>query len=123
MYGKFWSHETQTCFRIFTALTKLVTSSNKDLRRACASALWEIKGTMPLSTPSAESAESHPPSYHEAMAEINTSKSTPKIMMSYQWDSQALVVKIKDRLEKAGFSVWMDISNMGKLSEHFFFSI
>ena len=111
MYGKFLSHETQTCSRIFTALTKLVKSSNKDLRGACASALWEIKGTMPPSSPSTES---HPPSYHEAMEEIHASKSTPKIMMSYQWDSQDLVVKIKDRLEKAGFSVWMDISNMGK---------
>lgn len=30
-------------------------------------------------------------------------------MLSYQWDDQALVKRVFDRLTEDGFTVWMDI--------------
>ncbi|KAK7461210.1 hypothetical protein BaRGS_00038745, partial [Batillaria attramentaria] len=33
-------------------------------------------------------------------------------MLSYQWDNQAVVKEIRDRLIKEGFDVWMDLSHM-----------
>lgn len=35
------------------------------------------------------------------------------VFISYQWDSQETVVKIKDTLEKAGFKCFMDIGQIG----------
>ena len=35
------------------------------------------------------------------------------VFISYQWDSQEEVVKIKDHLEKAGFNCFMDIGQIG----------
>ena len=36
-------------------------------------------------------------------------------MISYQWDSQPLMIKIKESLKKAGFKVWMDVENISQL--------
>ena len=33
-------------------------------------------------------------------------------MLSYQWDHQAEVKKVRDALERLGFKVWMDIAQM-----------
>ena len=33
-------------------------------------------------------------------------------MLSYQWDYQKQVIKIKDALKAQGFKVWMDIDSM-----------
>eukprot|EP00794_Sanderia_malayensis_P012816 gene12816-14129_t len=39
---------------------------------------------------------------------------TPKghVMLSYQWNSQKEVVRIKERLEADGYDVWMDVDDM-----------
>ncbi|CAF3805546.1 unnamed protein product [Rotaria sp. Silwood1] len=37
----------------------------------------------------------------------------PPIFLSYQWNSQAMVSQMKDRLEEAGYSCWMDVGQMG----------
>lgn len=37
----------------------------------------------------------------------------PSVFISYQWDVQDEVSAIRDRLERAGFSCWMDIGQMG----------
>lgn len=33
-------------------------------------------------------------------------------MISYQWDSQSVMLKVKDRLKDAGYKVWMDVEHM-----------
>ena len=38
---------------------------------------------------------------------------TKHVMISYQWDVQTLVIKLKDRLQADGYKVWMDIDEMG----------
>jgi len=34
------------------------------------------------------------------------------VMISYQWDSQETVLKIRDRLREAGFDIWIDVEDM-----------
>ena len=33
-------------------------------------------------------------------------------MISYQWNSQDTVLKVKDRLRAVGFTVWIDVEDM-----------
>lgn len=37
----------------------------------------------------------------------------PPIFISYQWNSQAMVSRLKDRLDEAGYSCWMDVGQTG----------
>ena len=37
------------------------------------------------------------------------------VMISYQWDSQWLMIPLKDKLKDAGYNVWMDVEKMGKV--------
>ena len=39
----------------------------------------------------------------------------PHVMISYQWDAQKRMLKLRDELTKAGYDVWMDVDQMGKL--------
>ncbi len=34
------------------------------------------------------------------------------IMISYQWDSQKEVIRIKERLEADGYDIWIDLEEM-----------
>lgn len=42
----------------------------------------------------------------------SSSVQTGHVMISYQWDNQAVVIKIKDKLKAKGFIVWVDIDDM-----------
>ena len=37
----------------------------------------------------------------------------PEVFISYQWDSQDEVKGLRDRLERSGYSCWMDIGQLG----------
>ncbi len=84
-------------------------SGSKDLRGACASALFQIQGDVGVP-------QSPSTIYQDAITEPNTSsikRQRPlQIMLSYQWDSQKRVIQIRDRLVAAGFRVWLDVTNM-----------
>jgi len=34
-------------------------------------------------------------------------------MISYQWDAQEVLVEVKNKLQKSGYRVWMDLEQMG----------
>ena len=42
------------------------------------------------------------------------SKKPPHVMISYQWDVQKQILKVKDILKAHGFNVWLDVEQMGK---------
>ena len=36
------------------------------------------------------------------------------IMLSYNWGSQKLMLRIRDRLKEENYKVWMDVDNMSE---------
>lgn len=46
-------------------------------------------------------------------AKLQSDKDGSHIMISYQWDSQPVLIKVRDELRSNGFLVWMDIDDMG----------
>ena len=108
-------HVIHVCF--ITAIEALMKTENDDLRQACTSALWQIKGEVPTTANNSASTKlKEPPSYSEAISQGASSQTdSPQIMISYQWDSQNRAIEIRDRLSAAGYRVWMDLTNMSKL--------
>ena len=76
-------------------LHKLQQSKNSEVQKAAAGALWELEGkTARQSSEKIESTGNH-------------------VMISYQWDSQEVLVEVKNRLQASGYRVWMDLEQMG----------
>jgi hypothetical protein len=40
------------------------------------------------------------------------SKSKPRVMLSYNWDNQAIICKLAEALKNVGYEVWLDIEQM-----------
>ena len=76
-------------------LHQLQQSKNSEVQKAAAGALWELEGkTARQSSEKMESTGNH-------------------VMISYQWDSQEVLVEVKNRLQASGYRVWMDLEQMG----------
>ena len=76
-------------------LHQLQQSENPEVQKAAAGALWELEGkTARQSSEKIESTGNH-------------------VMISYQWDSQEVLVEVKNRLQASGYRVWMDLEQMG----------
>ena len=76
-------------------LHQLQQSENSEVQKAAAGALWELEGkTARQSSEKIESTGNH-------------------VMISYQWDSQEVLVEVKNRLQASGYRVWMDLEQMG----------
>ena len=76
-------------------LHQLQQSKNSEVQKAAAGALWELEGkTARQSSEKIESTGNH-------------------VMISYQWDSQEVLVEVKNRLQASGYRVWMDLEQMG----------
>ena len=75
-------------------LHQLQQSENSEVQKAAAGALWELEGkTARQSSEKIESTGNH-------------------VMISYQWDSQEVLVEVKNRLQASGYRVWMDLEQM-----------
>ena len=75
-------------------LHQLQQSKNSEVQKAAAGALWELEGkTARQSSEKIESTGNH-------------------VMISYQWDSQEVLVEVKNRLKASGYRVWMDLEQM-----------
>ena len=75
-------------------LHQLQQSENPEVQKAAAGALWEIEGKTARHLERIESTGNH-------------------VMISYQWDSQEVLVEVKNRLQASGYKVWMDLEQMG----------
>ena len=74
-------------------LHELQHSENPEVQKAAAGALWELEGKTARHSERMESAGNH-------------------VMISYQWDSQEVLVEVKNRLQASGYRVWMDLEQM-----------
>ena len=74
-------------------LHQLQQSENPEVQKAAAGALWELEGKTARHLERIESTGNH-------------------VMISYQWDSQEVLVEVKNRLRASGYRVWMDLEQM-----------
>ncbi|KAL9981616.1 hypothetical protein ACROYT_G010342, partial [Oculina patagonica] len=77
-------------------LRELHHSGNPEVQKAAAGALWEIEGKTARSN-----------------AEKTKEATGNHVMISYQWDSQEILVEVKNKLQANGYRVWMDLEQMG----------
>ncbi|XP_077984869.1 uncharacterized protein LOC144439456 [Glandiceps talaboti] len=81
--------------RCIEGLERLQRSPDAGLSAACSGALWELKQK------------------EEPDAKRTDVKGRGHVMISYNWDVQNRVIRLKDKLSAAGYNVWMDIEKMG----------
>ena len=74
-------------------LHELQHSENPEVQKAAAGTLWEIEGKTARHLQRIASTRNH-------------------VMISYQWDSQEVLVEVKNRLQASGYRVWMDLEQM-----------
>ncbi|XP_077865675.1 uncharacterized protein LOC100367673 [Saccoglossus kowalevskii] len=88
-------------------LKRLKESSNQAISKACTGALWQLGG-MEQQLEHAELMAELKSNDEEESGETNLGH----VMISYQWDCQKVMIKVKDLLKAAGFRVWMDVDQM-----------
>ena len=76
------------------ALRQLQHSKDPEVQKAAAGALWELEGKTARDSDKRETTGNH-------------------VMISYQWDSQEVLIEVKNRLQASGYRVWMDLEQMG----------
>ncbi|KAL9979082.1 hypothetical protein ACROYT_G016684 [Oculina patagonica] len=89
-----------------SALKKLKESKNKHVKKAASGALWEIEGKQAYEAEKKKAAAS-------ASASKAAQPTSNHVMISYQWDVQSTMVEVKKKLQAAGYSVWIDLEQMG----------
>ena len=75
-------------------LRRLQQSDDPEVQKAAAGALWELEGKTARNSQMTKATGNH-------------------VMISYQWDSQEVLVEVKNRLQASGYRVWMDLEQMG----------
>ncbi|XP_032809682.1 uncharacterized protein LOC116942174 [Petromyzon marinus] len=80
-------------------LEELSSSQDKDVAAVAEGALWVINN---------KGSEKS----RQNQAVKDGGACTNHIMISYQWDYQAVLIQVKDRLKSQGFRVWMDVEQM-----------
>ena len=75
-------------------LRRLQQSDDQEVQKAAAGALWELEGKTARNSEMTKATGNH-------------------VMISYQWNSQEVLVEVKNRLQASGYRVWMDLEQMG----------
>lgn len=78
---------------LINAIESLKFDTDERIRHSATGALWEIK-------------------QRNSKMPIPFGDCQPHVMISYQWDSQSTMLKVKESLKEAGFKVWMDVENI-----------
>ncbi|XP_072182323.1 uncharacterized protein [Diadema setosum] len=84
-------------------------TTNDALQQACAGALF-VLNNMEASI-SGDKQELQPEQEEGEIVDLNR-EGGRHVMISYQWASQSILLKVKDFLQKRGYRVWMDIDCM-----------
>ncbi|XP_002733107.1 uncharacterized protein LOC100368265 [Saccoglossus kowalevskii] len=92
-----------------STLEKLKSHDSQEVRNAAEGALWVIQGEQE------HIREQGSPEKCVKAEGIVPSKEVvgDHVMISYQWDVQKLMIKIKEQLLKSGYRVWLDLDEMG----------
>ena len=76
------------------------------LKNVCSGALWEIENAQkkkPISRMKSRKSDS----------DVAANPVQRHVMISYQWGVKERMVKLKDKLTKEDYKVWMDVDCMG----------
>ena len=41
------------------------------------------------------------------------------VVLSYEWESRDMLIRVRDQLKQAGYRIWMDTENKSKLLLYF----
>nr|XP_054751810.1 uncharacterized protein LOC129257501 isoform X1 [Lytechinus pictus] len=92
--------ENGECVKLLESLTQSPESSVSDTAKG---ALWVITKGQAKQVENDKTAEE---------MQAGGMESSKHIMISYQWGSQPIVLKIRDNLRTAGYQVWLDVDHM-----------
>ncbi|XP_071510971.1 uncharacterized protein [Diadema antillarum] len=91
-------------------LQKIKTETTNDaLQQTCTGALFVLNN---METSISGDAQEQQPEKEEGEIVDLTIEGGLHVMISYQWASQSILLKVKDFLQKNGYRVWMDIDCM-----------
>ncbi|KAK3585803.1 hypothetical protein CHS0354_010584 [Potamilus streckersoni] len=76
----------------------------KDTSHAARGVVWELE-SIPVTASITDACTS-------PITDLLHEHLCPHVMISYQWDSQPIMMKVKDKLRCAGYKVWMDVEHM-----------
>ncbi|XP_066297045.1 uncharacterized protein [Branchiostoma lanceolatum] len=96
---------------VFPQLRRFKSSGNPDIAAAASGALWQLQDAE--SRQKKLSRLPNVTSNRGGAGAGRKGRSVRHVMLSYQWDNQKTVKKIKTALEAKGYKVWMDIDGMG----------
>eukprot|EP00058_Branchiostoma_floridae_P015678 XP_002601166.1 hypothetical protein BRAFLDRAFT_75615 [Branchiostoma floridae] len=94
--------------KVIPKLLEFAQSLDTDTAVAAKGALWELQGVNARKQKVEE-----PGAGKTSTDETKTDSRAGHVMLSYQWDNQEVVKKIKATLEATSYKVWMDIDQMG----------
>ncbi|XP_077995347.1 uncharacterized protein LOC144448881 [Glandiceps talaboti] len=117
--------EMRENYKFMTALTKLTTGTNTDVEGAATNALFQINkdyGRIREKLETKKKLRDESNMQARQNAKENESAGLPAIqpsikfkydiMISYSWDKQPVVLKLRKRLADAKYNVWIDLENM-----------
>ncbi|KAL5013694.1 hypothetical protein ScPMuIL_007964 [Solemya velum] len=90
-------------------------SENAAVSRACKGTLWTMREQLKASDKYKDLGEGLCKIKHTTKPGTKLLSDTDHghVMISYQWDCQPVLMKVRDQLRSSGFRVWMDIDDMG----------